>query len=405
MNLPLFIAKRYLFSKKSFNAINIISLVSVCGVTVVTAALVVILSVFNGLEEVVVSLYNAFEPDIRIMPAEGKTIDAAEFPKTKVLEIPGVNAYCEVIEENALLKYKDKQYIARVKGVDSSFIRMTGIDTMMRRGELLLQDGETNFAVLGLGVEYYLSASLRDYINPIEIFVPKRGRKGSLNPAEAFTVKSIFPSGVFSIQMEYDQKYVLVPKRFAASLLGYENKISHVEISLKPAADNESVKSELKTLLGNSYTVKDRFEQHELFYKILKSEKWAVYLILTFILMIAIFNITGSLMMLILDKKKDIGILRNMGAETSLLQKIFVSEGMMISLSGAVAGLFLGFAVCAAQQYFGLVKLTGSGSFVVDAYPVKMHAPDFIYIFLTVFAIGFIASWLPVSSVLKKTKA
>lgn len=402
MNLSLFIAKRYLFSKKSYNAINIISLVSVCGVTLVTAALVVILSVFNGLEEVVVSLYNAFEPDIRIMPAEGKTIDTNLFPKEAVKKIPGVVNYCEVIEENALLKYKDKQYIARIKGVDSSFIKMTGVDTMMRRGELLLEQGENNFAVLGLGVEYYLSASLKDYINPIEIFVPKRGKKGSLNPAEAFNIKSIFPSGTFSIQMEYDQKYVLVPKRFAANLLDYENKVSNIELGLKPSTDLEDTKDELKKVLGDSYTVKDRFEQHELFYKILKSEKWAVYLILTFILMIAIFNITGSLMMLILDKKKDIGILRNMGAETSLLRRIFINEGMMISMSGALIGLLLGFIICAAQQYFGLIKLEGSGSFVVEAYPVKMQATDFIYIFLTVLVIGLLASWLPVSKVLKK---
>lgn len=402
MNLSLFIAKRYLFSKKSYNAINIISLVSVCGVTLVTAALVVILSVFNGLEEVVVSLYNAFEPDIRIMPAEGKTIDINTFPKDAVIKIPGVVNYCEIIEENALLKYKDKQYIARIKGVDSSFIKMTGVDTMMRRGKLLLEEGDNNFAVMGLGVEYYLSANINDYLNPIEVYVPKRGKKGSLNPAEAFNIRSIFPSGVFSIQMEYDQKYVLVPKRFAANLLDYTNQVSSIELSLKPSTNTNTAKDELKKLLGKSFTVKDRFEQHELFYKILKSEKWAVYLILTFILMIAIFNITGSLMMLILDKKKDIGILRNMGAETSLLRKIFINEGMMISMSGALMGLLLGFIICGLQQYFGLVKLEGSGSFVVDAYPVKMQAMDFIYIFLTVFAIGLLASWLPVSKVLKK---
>jgi len=403
MNLSLFISKRYLFSKKSYNAINIISLVSVCGVTLVTTALVIILSVFNGLEEVVVSLYNAFEPDIRIMPAEGKTIDTTTFPKDAVTKIPGVASYCEIIEENALLKYKDKQYIARIKGVDSTFIKMTGVDTMMRRGELLLEQGENNFAVLGLGVEYYLSASLKDYLNPIEIYVPKRGKKGSLNPAEAFNIKSIFPSGTFSIQMEYDQKYVLVPKRFAANLLDYTNQVSSIELALKPATDLEDTKEELKKILGNSFIVKDRFEQHELFYKILKSEKWAVFLILTFILMIAIFNITGSLMMLILDKKKDITILRNMGAETSLLRRIFINEGMMISLSGAIIGLFLGFVICGVQQYFGIVKLEGSGSFVIEAYPVKMQITDFIYIFLTVFSIGFIASWLPVSKVIKKS--
>lgn len=402
MNLSLFIARRYLFSKKSYNAINIISLVSVCGVTLVTAALVVILSVFNGLEEVVVSLYNAFEPDIRIMPFEGKTINTALFPKDEVLKIPGVINYCEIIEENALLKYKDKQYIARIKGVDSSFISMIGVDTMMRRGKFLLQDGENNFAVMGLGVEYFLSTNINDYLNPIEIYVPKRGKKGSLNPAEAFNIKSIFPSGTFSIQMEYDQKYVLVPKRFAANLLDYNDQVSSIELSLNPSSDLIDTKEELKKILGNNFTVKDRFEQHETFYKILKSEKWAVYLILTFILMIAIFNITGSLMMLILDKKKDIGILRNMGAETSLLRKIFINEGMMISISGAITGLLLGFIICGLQQYFGLVKLEGSGSFVIDAYPVKMQVKDFIYIFLTVFGIGLLASWLPVFKVLKK---
>lgn len=403
MNLALNIAKRYLLSKKSHNAINIISWISVFGIMVVSAALIVVLSVFNGFENLVISLYNSFDPDIKITAYEGKTIPYDSFSKEDILKIEGVAHYVESIEENALLKYKDKQYIATVKGVDNEFLAMTGLDSMVVEGECNLENDGFDQAIIGQGVSYFLSVNLDDFMAPLNIYVPKRGKKIALDPSKAFKQQSIFMSGVFSIQQEFDVKYVLVPKDFAKELLDYNDEISSIEIGVTDDEALQSVKGKLKDLLGDGFVIKDRFEQHELLYKILKSEKWAVYLILTFILIIAIFNVIGSLTMLILDKKDDIAILRSMGAETNLIRRIFMTEGIIITATGALAGMLLGFLVCMAQIQFGLVKLQGGGSFVIENYPVQMQFMDFIYVFLTVFGIGLLAAFIPVRQIVKNT--
>ncbi len=403
MNLALHIARRYLLSKKSHNAINIISGISVFGIMVVSAALIVVLSVFNGFENLVVSLYNSFDPDIKITPYEGKTIPYSAFSKEDIMKIEGVAHYVESIEENALLKYKDKQYIATVKGVDNEFLEMSGLDSMMTEGECKLESQGFNNAIIGQGVSYYLSTNIDDIMSPLNIYVPKRGKKIALDPSKAFKQQGIFISGVFSIQQEFDVKYVLVPKAFARDLLDYKDEISAIEIGVVDDEALTYVEGQLKELLGDGFVIKDRFEQHELLYKILKSEKWAVYLILTFILIIAIFNVIGSLTMLILDKKEDINILRSMGAETNLIRRIFITEGLMITASGALAGMALGFLVCLAQIKLGLVKLQGSGSFVIENYPVQMQFLDFVYVFLTVFGIGILASFIPVRQIVKNT--
>lgn len=402
MNFAFYTAKRYLISKKKQNIINIISAISVVGVTVGTAALIIVLSVFNGFESLVISLYNSFDPNIKITLKEGKVFSPEAISSESLKKIKGVKYITEVLEDNALLKYRDKQYIATVKGVSTDFVKMTGLDTMITSGKLLLESGEKNYAVIGQGVAYYLSVNTHDDFDFIDIYVPRHDVVNTLSPEEAFTNKIIFPIGIFSIQQDFDAKYVVVPLRFARELFNYEKDVSALEIGLSPDADKEKVQKEIQQLAGKSFDVKNRFQQHKILYKIMKSEKWAVYLILTFILLIATFNIIGSLTMLIIDKKKDIAILHSMGADSMMLRKIFLLEGMLISILGAFSGMFIGYITCWLQQTFGIVKLNGSGSFVISAYPVQMQTLDFVYVLLTVLVIGFMAAWYPAHQLAKK---
>lgn len=400
MNLPFYIARRYLFSKKSHNAINIISAISVIGVAISTMALIVVLSVFNGLENLVISLFNSFDPDIKITLKEGKTFDSMTFPGEMIKKIDGVALYTEVLEENVLLKYRERQYIATLKGVSDDFIEMSGLDTMIREGEMLLNAEGNPYAVIGQGIAYSLSVKVNDFVNPISIYVPKRGKEVTLNPENAFNMKKITASGIFSIQQDFDTKYMLVPLSFARELLMYKTEISAVEIGLKPGADVAQVQKEIQRIAGVQYKVQNRYQQHEFLYKILKSEKWAVFLILTFILIIATFNSIASITMLIFDKKKDIAVLWSMGADMRLIKSIFLNEGLLISLSGNISGLLLGTLICWLQQTYKFVGF--SGSFVTDSIPVNMALLDFIYVFITVFIIGLISAWFPVRQVVNR---
>lgn len=402
MTFAYYIARRYFVSKKSHNIINIISGISVAGVAIGTMALIIVLSVFNGFEKLVVSLFNSFNPDIAVTAAYGKTFKIGDIQAEKLGKIPGVLYLTEVIEENALIKYQEKPYIVTIKGVSEDFIHTSRIDTMMSEGTFLLQDGDKDFAVLGYGVAYYISANLSDYIHPLAVYVPRRDASFTGGFENAFNAEVIFPSGYFSIQQDYDVKYVLVPLRFAKRLLSYEDERTGIEIGLAKTADLEKVQLAVQKLLGNRFIVKNRFQQQEVLYKIMKSEKWAIFLILTFILLIATFNVVGSLSMLILDKKKDIAVLRSLGASQQLIKRIFMIEGMLISFMGALLGLFLGAVICWVQIQFGLIKLGSSGStFVVDTYPVQMQITDFLGVFATVIAIGFLAAWYPVHNIKK----
>lgn len=367
----------------------------------VTAAMVIVLSVFNGFEGLVISLYNVFEAPVVITPAEGKTLELSSIPTDKILETEGVIGIVEVLEESCLLRYRDKQYFARIKGVSDNFNELTDIDKMIVDGEPHMHVNGTPAAMIGSGVAYHLSVNVNDPINTIQVYVPKRGSSATIDPSKAFNVKQIFATGVFSIQADFDQTYMITPISFARDLLDHQGRVSSLELALDPKANMAEVREVLQETLSSEYVVKDRYQQNELLYKIMKSEKWAVFMILSFILMISIFNVIGSLTMLILEKKKDINILRSMGASEDLIQRIFVLEGVFISMIGAIAGLVLGLLVCFAQIQFDLVKLNAGGNYIVQAYPVHVQPLDVFYVFLVVATIGLLAAWLPVRKIIR----
>lgn len=399
--LPSFIARRYFFSKKSQRVINIISLISVIGVTIGTAALIIVLSVFNGFEDLIKQLYNSFDADLRITVNEGKSFSIDEVQYNELKKNQNISFVNQVVEENVLVKYRDKQYTATLKGVSNDFVKATGIDTMITEGQLKLESGDTNFAVVGGAIAYNLQMSMGDMYTQLEIYAPRRLATSFTNPEEAFNKRYLTASGIFAIQQEFDAKYILVPLRFANEIFEYDNRLTAVEIIAKPNVDIDKLQDDVQKVVGNKFDVKNRYQQHELIYRIMKSEKWAVFLILTFILIIAAFNVISSLTMLVIDKKKDIALLQSLGAEISLLRKIFMLNGFYITLSGTIVGLFIGFIVCLLQQKFGLIQLSGSGSFVIDAYPVKMLIADFVYVFASVAIIGLFAAWYPSHRLIK----
>jgi lipoprotein-releasing system permease protein len=397
LNLSFFIARRYLISKKSHNIINLISGISMVGVALGTAALIIVLSVFNGFESVVISLFSVFDPDVRITVVEGKTFHNQEIDADKIRAIPGIIKYTEVVEENALLYYKKQQFLATIKGVDSLYQSNSPInDSLLVTGKMILQQDSLDFAIPGYGIAYFLNLDMNAPDNLISVYIPKR--KGSITglPQESFSSEFIRPIAIFSVQQDFDDKYMLVPLRFARRMLDYTDEVTSIEIRLAKDADAHVIQEKINSNVGSKFRTQNRFQQQEVLYKIMKSEKWAVFLILTFILIVASFNVIGSLTMLILDKQKDIGILRSMGARDTLIKKIFFFEGLLISLIGAFSGLLLGLLVCVLQQKFGLIKLQGGGSFIINAYPVKLIATDFLYVFITIAMIGTAAAWLPV---------
>jgi len=399
LNLPFHIAKRYLFSKKKQNVINIISLISVIGVTIGTMALVIVLSAFNGFDGLIRDLFGSFDPDLKILPTKGKTfVPDSAFEQIRTME--NVVFYSEVLEENALLKYGNRQRPAIVKGVDDEFTLMTGIDTMMVEGSFVLNRPKHQFAVLGYGVALNLGVGLT-FVDPIKFYVPKRTAKLGQNPMDAFTTEYLYPSGYFTIQQDFDSKYVLVPLDFARKLFSYTNEVSAIELSVKNQNEIEHVKDQVQALLGNDFVVKNRFELHDVLFKMMQSEKMAIFVILAFILIIASFNVIGSLTMLILDKKQDIATLRSMGADQKTIQKVFLIEGWLISVSGAAIGVLLGVVICFLQIKFGFITLPGGGEFIVNSYPVDVHFTDIFIIFTTVVLIGYVASRFPVRYITK----
>lgn len=400
MNLPFYIAKRYLISKKSHHVINIISWISVSGIGVATMALVIVLSAFNGLQTLVETLYASFDPDIKITTVVGKTFNSNTIPKDKILAIEGVQFYTESLEDVALFKYSDKQTVATLKGVEETFYEITGLDTLIYEGEHKKDSEQTHYLNLGYGIANNLSLFINSEFNEeVSVIIPKKGQKKSFIPGEEFSRKFATASGVYSIGPDFDNKYVLASLPFVQTLFDKENQISSVELKLKNDANWKKVKAELSNILGKNFVVKTRYELNELVYKTNETEKWITFLILSFILVIASFNIIGSLTMLILDKKEDVWILKTMGANNKLIQQLFFAEGMLINLLGAFCGMILGTLLCWIQMEFGLLRLNGG---IVDFYPIEMKWIDFLSIFSIVFFIGVIASWFPVRMLTRK---
>lgn len=406
MNFPFYIAKRYLFSKKSTNAINIISAISVVGVAVATMALVVTLSVFNGFHDLVASLLTSFDPQIKVVPAMGKTAPADDPLLQKICQLPQVDVATECVEDQAMAVYGDRQVMVTLKGVGESFRELTHItDIVYGEGEFALQAANLHYGTVGIGVAQTLGLGA-NWPGFMRLYAPRReGQLDMANPMDGFVTDSLISPGVVFMvkQGRYDKSHIITSLPFARNLFGQQGMLSSLEIRLKQGSDLDAVKEQMKAIVGTKYKVLDRFEQQEDTFKIMKIEKFIAYIFLTFILIVASFNIIGSLSMLIIDKKEDVVTLRNLGADDKQITQVFLFEGRLISAIGAAAGIIVGLLLCWLQQTYGLVALgNSSGMFIVDAYPVSVHYEDVLIVFITVIAIGWLAAWYPVRMLSRK---
>ena len=406
MNFPFFIAKRYLFSKKSTHAINVISIISVVGVAVATMALVIVLSVFNGFHDLVATLFTSLDPQLEIVPVQGKTAPVNDPILTEIRKMPAVDVASECVEDQALAVYGDKQTMAIVKGVDDNFEKMSHVnDILLGKGSFELHAANLQYGVLGIGLAESLGLSTQ-WEGSLNLYAPQRkGQLDMSNPEAAFVTDSVIcPGCIFYVrQAKYDKNHIITSLEFARKLFGQEGRVSSLEIRLKQGSDLDRVKADMQKVAGNKFKVLDRFEQQEETFKIMEIEKFIAYIFLTFILVVACFNIIGSLSMLIIDKKNDVVTLRNLGASDHQITRVFLFEGRMISTIGAFVGILLGLLLCGLQQQFGLVSLGGSqGSFIVDAYPVSVHYLDVFIVFVTVIVVGWLAVWYPVRYLSKR---
>ena len=404
MSLPFFIARRYLFSKKSHNAINIISAIAAGGIAIATAAMVCTLSVFNGFHDLISTLYCNFDPEIRISAAEGKTFDTTDPTVRKMMQHPGVEAASLCLEDNALILFRGHPLVITIKGVDDSFDRVTSIrDILYGDGTYRLEGPDLHYGIPGVGLANQMGGPA---YGSLQICAPRGGERINLaNPIESFSVEDIeSPKVVFNVnQRKYDESYILTSIAFAQELFEKENLASTLEIKVKPTASMADVKADLAAMGGTRFKVLDRIEQQEDVFSIMNIEKLIAYIFLTFIVLIACFNIISSLSMLIIEKKEDVTTLRNLGLTAGRIRAIFMTEGRLISLFGAVAGIVIGVVACLVQEQFGLIRLgSGEGSFIVDAYPVAVHWIDILVVLLTVIAVGFVSVWYPVHVLSKR---
>lgn len=395
-----YIARRYLFSKKSTNVINIISAISMTGVLVATMALVVVLSVFNGFHDLVATLFTSFDPQLKVVPVMGKTAPADDPVLMSIRQLPEVDVATESVEDQALAVYRDRQAMVKVKGVDDNFTELTHIeDIVYGDGEFSLHAANLEYGTPGirLAQDLGMGAYYPDYM---KLYAPIREGQVDISDAmEGFSVDSVISPGVvFSVsQSKYDKAYVLTSIAFARRLFEQQGMLSSLELRLKSGSDIEAVKKEIRKLCEGKYKVMDRYEQQADTFKIMQIEKILAYIFLTFILVVACFNIIGSLSMLMIDKKDDVMTLRNLGASNKQIIDIFMLEGLLISLTGAVAGIAIGLLLCMVQQQFGLISLGGqSGAFIIEAYPVSVHYVDVVLVFITVVVVGWLSAWYPV---------
>ncbi len=398
-----FIARRYLFSKKSTNVINLISAISVIGVMVATMAMVVVLSVFNGFSDLVATFFTAFDPQLEIVPTTGKTVAADNPALMEIRKMDEVEVATDCVQDQALAIYDDNQAMVVIKGVDDNFTQLTKInDICYGDGTFELRAADLQYGTPGIRLAQSLNMPAR-YPGYLHIYAPRRtGQIDISNPLDGFVVDSLISPGVvFCVQQgKYDKNHIITSISFARMLFQCDGELTNLEIKLKPGSDIPAVKKKMQAICGDSFRVMDRYEQQEDTFSIMKIEKLMGYIFLTFILVVACFNIIGSLSMLIIDKKKDADTLRSLGARDSLIRRIFIFEGWLISIIGAILGVGLGLLLCLLQQQFGLVSLgESSGSFVIDAYPVSVHYVDVIIIFLTVLAVGFVSVLYPIKKV------
>ena len=400
MNFPFFIARRYVFSKKSTNAINVISAISVVGVAVGTMALVIVLSVFNGFHDLVASFFTNFDPQIELVPTQGKTAPADDPLLDQIRKMPEVSVHTDVLEDQGLAVYGDRQQMVTVMGVDDNFTQLTNIgDILYGDGEFTLQAANLFYAIPGIRLAQDMGLGAR-FDGYLKLYAPvRRGQITDLeDPSDGFVVDSLISPGVvFAVnQAKYDRDHIICSIGFARRLFDQDGMLSSLQIRLKPGSDLAAVKKQMREIVGSKYNVLDRFEQQSDTFNIMQIEKVLAYVFLTFILMVACFNIISSLSMLIIDKKADAATLRNLGATDRQIRSIFLFEGRIISAIGAVVGILLGLLLCWLQQEFGLVHMGDSaGSFVVNAYPVSVHYDDVAIVFVTVLLIGWVAAWIP----------
>lgn len=362
------------------------------GVFIGSAALIIILSVFNGFESLVLSMYDNYSPDLKIETVKGKTFNPHQPSFQNIKKDEAIASYTEVLQEKALLRYDNLQFIGKVKGVDDNFLKNTMLDSSLVEGEFLLKESDNNYAIIGSTVRYTLGVNINNPLKKLEIYSPIKGNKTGFTPADEFISEHLVPVGVFQAQQE-DNNLAIIPLTVARTLLGEPQNVSYIEIFLHKGIDVNKVQKSFENQLGKNFTIKDRIQQNELLYKILNSEKWAVYLILTFVLIIAIFNIIGSLTMLVIDKRKDIAILNSLGAPKKMISNIFLLEGLMIAMIGCFLGLFVGFVFSWLQQEYGLISM-GQANLLIEAYPVEIKLTDFVLVFATVFCISLLASYI-----------
>jgi lipoprotein-releasing system permease protein len=401
LNFPFYIARRYVFARKSHNAINLIAAISVIGITVGTIAFIIVLSVFNGFDEVVHGMFNTFYADFEITPKQGKIFTIEDTLLQKMRSVNQVDDIAAIAEENALLVYGDRQAVGTVRGVTENYHRVTGIDTMLWEGEYVLWKDDMPYAVVGRGIKYMLNMET-DFFENLKIIVPRRTEKFSTDPNRALNTKIIRPSGFFASQPEIEVKYLLIPIEVARTLFDYTNELSALEVKTEAGANPSKIQRELQNIAGNNLIVKNRIQPTELLYKTMKSEKWSIFFILAFILLVASLNVVGTLTMLIIEKKNDIQTFRNLGLNMQSIKRTFLAEGLIISFIGAISGLTIGSAICYIQQEFGIVKLQGAGAFVIDAYPVKIMLKDILMVLCSVSFIGFFASWYPIRFITRR---
>jgi len=401
MRFAFYIAKRYFFSRKSTNVINLISFITLIGIAFGAGALIVVLSIFNGFERMAFSMLNAFNPDLKIISTKGKyfnrniieqVLDSAE----------GIEAWSFVLVENTLIEYENKQYIAYAKGVDDNFVKVVGIDTMIINGEFALYYKSRPMAIVGSMIARNINMQL-NFLGSLKLWLPKPRSRISMNIVDMFVRTHIFPAGVFAIHQDFDTKFIFVPLDFLQNSLELDkNLVSACEIKLSNDADIQYVKTYIKNSLGESFVVRDRLEQERMFYKIVKSERLAIIMILTFIIVIASFNVIATISMLIIDKKQDIKILNFLGADPKTLKKIFLNQGFIINSLGIVLGIVIGLAIVLFQKYFGIIKFPSTSTLTYLSYPVVIKYSDIAITIVIVSFVGYFSSLIPVNYFINK---